>query len=107
MINKIFKLSLLLLLLIISQFSIGQVVINELDCDTPGTDDKEFIELKSDVPNFDLEGFVLVFFTILDEIGWEIYAGGHLKGISKILKNDCLLSCSYTIFDLPSTNLTH
>jgi hypothetical protein len=60
--NKIFKLSLLLLLLIISQFSIGQVVINELDCDTPGTDDKEFIELKSDVPNFDLEGFVLVFF---------------------------------------------
>ncbi|MDB9961059.1 endonuclease [Oceanihabitans sp.] len=60
--NRIFKLSLLLLLLIISQFSIGQVVINELDCDTPGTDDKEFIELKSDVPNFDLEGFVLVFF---------------------------------------------
>jgi len=52
----------LLLFLIISQFSIGQVVINELDCDTPGIDDKEFVELKSDVPNFDLDGFVLVFF---------------------------------------------
>lgn len=53
---------LLLLLLIISEFSIGQVVINELDCDTPGVDDKEFIELKSDTPNFSLDGFFLVFF---------------------------------------------
>ena len=40
----------------------GQVVINELDCDTPSTDDKEFIELKSTVPNFSLDGYVLVFF---------------------------------------------
>ncbi|CAL2106258.1 Endonuclease I [Tenacibaculum sp. 190524A02b] len=56
------KLPLLLFLLIISELSIGQVVINELDCDTPGVDDKEFIELKSDIPNFDLEGYVLVFF---------------------------------------------
>ena len=52
----------LLIFLIISQFSIGQVVINELDCDTPGIDDKEFVELKSDTPNFGLDGFVLVFF---------------------------------------------
>jgi hypothetical protein len=52
----------LLLILFICQFSIGQVVINELDCDTPGVDDKEFVELKSDVPNFGLDGFVLVFF---------------------------------------------
>lgn len=42
--------------------STAQVVINELDCDTPGIDDKEFIELKSDSPNFSLDGFVLVFF---------------------------------------------
>ena len=42
--------------------SYGQVVINELDSDTPSTDDKEFIELKSATPNFSLNGYVLVFF---------------------------------------------
>ena len=40
----------------------GQVVINELDSDTPSTDDREFIELKSTTPNFPLDGYVLVFF---------------------------------------------
>ncbi|MFN3969393.1 endonuclease [Flavobacterium sp.] len=40
----------------------AQVVINELDCDTPSTDDKEFIELKSVTPNFSLNGYVLVLF---------------------------------------------
>ncbi len=40
----------------------GQVVINELDSDTPSTDDREFVELKSTVPNFPLDGYVLVFF---------------------------------------------
>jgi hypothetical protein len=42
--------------------SYGQVVINELDSDTPSTDDREFIELKSTTPNFSLDGYVLVFF---------------------------------------------
>jgi hypothetical protein len=40
----------------------AQVVINELDSDTPSTDDKEFIELKSATPNFSLNGYVLVLF---------------------------------------------
>ena len=40
----------------------AQLVINELDCDTPSIDDKEFIELKSDVPNFPLDGYVVVLF---------------------------------------------
>lgn len=40
----------------------AQVVINELDCDTPSTDDREFIELKSDSANFSLDGYVLVLF---------------------------------------------
>ena len=52
----------LLICLIIYQFSFSQIVINELDCDTPSTDDKEFIELKSDTPNFPLDGYVLVLF---------------------------------------------
>ena len=42
--------------------SYSQVVINELDADTPGTDTKEFVELKSITPNFSLDGYVVVFF---------------------------------------------
>lgn len=42
--------------------SFAQVVINELDCDTPGIDEQEFVELKSDSPNFPLDGYVVVFF---------------------------------------------
>lgn len=40
----------------------AQVVINELDSDTPGSDVLEFVELKSATPNFSLNGYVLVFF---------------------------------------------
>ena len=40
----------------------SQVVINELDCDTPGVDDMEFIELLSENPETPLDGYVLVFF---------------------------------------------
>lgn len=43
-------------------FAYSQIVINELDCDTPSTDDKEFIELKSATPNLPLDGYVLVLF---------------------------------------------
>ena len=51
-----------LFVFLFTSVSFGQVVINELDSDTPSTDDKEFIELKSTVPNFSLDGYVLVFF---------------------------------------------
>ncbi|MBC7641021.1 MAG: endonuclease [Flavobacterium sp.] len=40
----------------------SQVVINEVDPDTPSTDNMEFIELKSVGPYYALDGFVLVFF---------------------------------------------
>jgi len=43
-------------------FCQSQVVINELDSDTPSVDDKEFIELKSTTPNFPLDGYVLVLY---------------------------------------------
>ena len=53
-----------ILTLLFASISYGQaVVINELDCDTPGIDYGEFIELKSATPNFPLDGYVLVFFT--------------------------------------------
>ena len=49
-------------LLIVSNVTFGQLVINELDSDTPSIDDKEFVELKSNVPFFSLNGYVVVFF---------------------------------------------
>ena len=39
-----------------------QVVINEIDVDSPGVDDREFIELKSAVPFFPLDGYVVVLY---------------------------------------------
>lgn len=48
--------------LLLSFVGNSQVVINELDSDTPSVDDKEFIELKSTAPNFSLAGYVLVFY---------------------------------------------
>lgn len=44
------------------QLSVAQVVINELDCDSPGVDNMEFIELLSETSNFSLDGYVVVFF---------------------------------------------
>jgi hypothetical protein len=52
----------LILFLLLFQVSFSQIVINELDCDTPGVDTLEFVELKSDTPNFPLDGYVVVFF---------------------------------------------
>lgn len=49
-------------LLLFGFASYGQVVINELDTDTPSVDELEFVELKSAAPNFSLNGYVLVFF---------------------------------------------
>ena len=38
------------------------LIINELDPDTPSTDTAEFVEIKSQTPNFSTDGYVLVFF---------------------------------------------
>ena len=47
--------------MMMSTAAMGQLVINELDCDTPGIDNMEFLELLSDTPNFPLDGYVVVF----------------------------------------------
>lgn len=57
-----FKKILFCLLMASTSIVQSQVLINEFDSDTPSTDDKEFIELKSATPNFSLNGYVLVFF---------------------------------------------
>ena len=38
------------------------LIINELDPDSPSTDTAEFVELKSQTPNFSTDGYILVFF---------------------------------------------
>lgn len=60
---NIMPLKLLFNLIILLGFSAtAQVVINEIDADTPSSDELEFVELKSSTPNFPLDGYVLVFF---------------------------------------------
>ena len=51
-------------LLVLLAFSVSnaQIVINELDADTPSTDVLEFIELKSATAFFPLDGYSVVFF---------------------------------------------
>ena len=59
---KLKFLSLVLCLFSLNVFSQDNVVINEFDSDTQGTDLEEFIELRSENPNTPLDGYVLVFF---------------------------------------------
>ncbi len=51
-----------LVYLMVSTLCLGQVLINELDCDTPGIDNMEFIELLTETPNYPLDGYVVVLF---------------------------------------------
>lgn len=57
-----YKNYIILLFLIIHQLIFSQIVINEVDSDTPSTDTKEFIELKTDTAYFALDGYVIVLF---------------------------------------------
>lgn len=56
------KYILIIAIFLTNQLAISQIVINEIDCDTPGVDNLEFVELKSDTPYFSLDSYVLVFF---------------------------------------------
>ncbi len=63
-----------------STVAISQLVINELDCDTPGIDTEEFLELLSDTPNFPLDGYVVVFFNGSENGGNSSYFTLDLDG---------------------------
>ncbi len=56
------KITLLLSIFLFNQIVLSQIVINELDVDTSGVDTLELIELKSDTPNFSLDGYIVVLF---------------------------------------------
>jgi len=75
MIKKI--LTSIFLVLGISIYS--QVVINEIDADTAGTDELEFVELKSATPNFPLHGYILVFY---NETNTSCYFALDLDGFT-------------------------
>lgn len=76
------------------------VVINELDCDTPGIDDKEFVELLSNAPNFSLDGYVLVFFNGSASGGDASYLAIDLDNYSTDV-NGLLLIGSNTVTPFP------
>ena len=79
---------------------LSQIVINELDCDTPSTDDKEFVELKSDAPNFALDGYVVVFFNGSTNGGNTSYLAIDLDGYSTDI-NGLLLIGSTLVTPFP------
>ncbi|WP_417557197.1 endonuclease [Mesoflavibacter zeaxanthinifaciens] len=76
------------------------VVINELDCDTPGIDYGEFVELKSATPNFALDGYVLVFFNGSSSGGDSSYFALDLDGAVTDV-NGLLLIGSDTVTPYP------
>ena len=79
------------------------VVINEIDVDNPSVDTQEFIELKSDTPNFSLDDYVLVFFngstsgndssyltidldgTVTDENGLLLIGSGEVNPLPQLI----------------------
>lgn len=69
--------------LIAAQMGFSQVVINEIDSDTPSTDLLEFVELKSNVPFYPLDNFVLVFYNGgTDGLGNKSYYALDLDGVT-------------------------
>lgn len=88
------------LLLVCGVFSVSslfsQVVINELDTDTPGTDTAEFIELKSATPNFPLDGYVLVFMNGGSGASSDVYYTMDLDGLVTDVNGIVLIGSSAT-----------
>ena len=96
--NKVF---LLIFLIFLVRISFAQnVVINELDSDTPGIDNKEFVELRSLQPNFPLDGYSLVFFNGSANGGNSAYLALDLDGYKTDI-NGIFLIGSVTVIPFP------
>ncbi|WP_417368884.1 endonuclease [Gelidibacter japonicus] len=87
----------ILLFLIFSTITFAQVVINELDCDTPSIDDKEFVELLSETPNFPLDGYVLVFFNGSIAGGNTSYLALDLDGYETDINGLLLIGSKFVV----------
>lgn len=79
---------------------LSQIVINELDSDTESTDTLEFVELKSDTPNYSMDGFVLVFFNGSDSGADSSYYTIDLDGYTTDI-NGLFLIGSSNVSPLP------
>ena len=90
----------LVVFFLVSQLAIGQLLINELDCDSPGAEDREFLELLSVTPNFPLDGYVVVFFNGSDIGQHKSYAALDLDGYETDI-NGLLLIGSTTVTPFP------
>ena len=77
-----FKYLLLVILVLPNIISTQNLIINELDADSPGVDTQEFVELKSITPNFSTDGFVLVFFNGSTSGGDTSYLAYDLSGFT-------------------------
>lgn len=82
---------------LISSMTFAQVVINELDCDTPSIDDKEFVELLSETPNFPLDGYVLVFFNGSIAGGNTSYLALDLAGYETDINGLLLIGSQFVV----------
>jgi len=60
----------------------SQIVINEIDTDTPSTDLLEFVEIKSQTPFFSLNGYVMVCFNGGSGAGNSAYYSLSLNGLT-------------------------
>ncbi len=89
-----------LVALFISQLSFSQIVINELDCDSPGAETHEFLELLSETPNYPLDGFVVVFFNGSESGGNSSYFTVDLDGYTTDV-NGLLLIGSNSVSPVP------
>ncbi len=58
--------------------TVMDLVINEMDTDTPSTDTKEFVEISTGIPNASLDGYSLVFFNGAND---KSYAAISLDGL--------------------------
>jgi len=90
-----------LVFLLLFQLGSAQVLrINELDCDSPTGDNEEFVELKSQTPNFALDGYVVVFFNGSISGGNMSYLALDMDGFETDI-NGLLLIGSMTVNPTP------
>jgi len=80
-----------ILTFLLFNISFSQVVISEIDPNTPGSDVLEFVELHSTTGNFSLNGYVLVFFNGANNLS---YYAVDLDGYSTDINGNILIGNS-------------
>ncbi|GAA0871076.1 endonuclease [Gangjinia marincola] len=91
----------LLALILFPTIIFGQdVLINELDADTPGIDNQEFLELRTITPNSSLDGYIVVFFNGSNSGGDSSYFTIDLNGFQTDI-NGLFLIGSTSVIPFP------